>query len=778
MADSTRPEALGPYLDAGWQLIPLHSHDYFDQHKGKKRARGKSPLHPNWTKRPYRSAEQAAHMRAGNNVGVRLRATDLVLDVDPRNFAEGDDPLARLCEDVGLCLDLFPHVVTGSGGHHYYMTKPGDVSVRDSLEDYEGLEFKTLGRQVVSAGSIHPDTGRTYDWDELGQDLSSAPPAPDRLLNLIRRPATTSASTGGGEFDQEEVAAMLDALDPEDFRDYDEWLTLMMACHHASNGDARAEFIEWSTRDPQYGGEGTAIGRKWDSLHANRRTGPSVTYKTLLKALTDRGLGDAVPRTPPEDDFEDDPDLSGIPDAPDVPEHERLGPIDRVNLDHIATVHGGKFRVFYEETDWEAGPEPRKVWRNMEFGQWALKMANEPGLRYVDKATGKEKTISLAQAWLQSRKRRSADQVIFDPEHDRPGCLNLWTGWAVEPRKGDWSILQEALHDALCDGDDAVYDYVLDWSAYMVQHPGRPAEVALCFQGPKGAGKGTFCRALKDLAGRHGMAISSSKQVTGRFNNHLRDCILLFCDEAINPYDKDAEAMLKSMITEPRIAFEPKGVDIRMGQNRLHLVMASNEDWFIPMGLEHERRFMLQRVNDSWRGRLDRFDALNDQLDGGGRAAMLFDLLNRDIRGWAPRRGVPHTRAAADQKLRGLSPVGQWWFNVLCEGDAPGEPTVEGAAWWLEPIRVFRGDLQASFREYCSAAGIRAGASSRGIEMVFGAEMRKLVPRMRPKVREVVPEHRVDVRSHSDGRAWAAELPCLGDCREAFEALLGSKYDW
>lgn len=776
MAAKTDPSALEDYIKAGWQLIPLHSHDYFDEFKGKRRSRGKSPLHPNWTKRLYKNKEQIDHLKSGKNVGVRLRAIDLVLDVDPRNFAEGDDPLKRLCDDTGMDLGLYPHVITGSGGDHYYMKKPVDMAIRDSMEAYPGLEYKTIGRQVVSAGSIHPDSKTQYVWDPFNPPLHEAPDAPDRLLLIIKRPAITNAVTGGGEYEQTEVAQMLDALDPEDYKDYEEWLTLMMACHHASNGDARAEFVEWSTRDPQYSGEGTMIGQKWDSLHSNRKDGPSVTHKTLLKAVIDSGNEAAIPRAPAADDFDDEPDLSGIPDDPMTPEHERKGPIELMNDKYIAVMNGDKFRIMYQEIDYENEPV-RAAWQSVAAYDFKMMLSNKPALKYMDKKTNKEKSIALADAWLDSRRRRTADQVVFDPEHDHPNCLNLWTGWAVEPAKGDWSILKEMLFEALCDSKEDVYDYVLDWSAYMVQKPNSPAEVALCFQGEKGVGKSTFCRALMALAGKHGVPISSSKQVTGRFNSHLRDCILLFADEAVNPYDKDAEAMLKSMITEPRIAFEQKGVDIRIGRNRLHVVMASNEDWFVPMGLDGERRFMMARANNSWQGEFKKFKELHRQLENGGLQAMLWDLLQRDITGWAPRQNVPNTEAAIEQKIRGLSPVAQWWFNVLCEGEPPGQP-VDDAEWWLEPVRIFRSDVQSSFKEYCQGAGIRAGASSRGLEMMFGKEIMKLAPGVRAKVRALVPDERIDIQAHSDGRAWAMEIPALGDCRKSMETLLGGETSW
>lgn len=242
----TDPDQLRPYLAAGIQLIPLHNHANEDEHKGKRRKRGKSPAHSNWTKRTYRSADQVTHMEVGDNVGVRLTRADLVLDVDPRGFPEGEDvttdnPFRRNCADAGLDVEEHPTVVTGSEGLHIYMSKPEDVSTRDSLNDqYPGVEFKSFGRQVVSAGSIHPDTRELYLWDPDRPELDAlgADVAPDKLLDLIRRPEGATP-TGGGEHDQDELAGMLDALDPEDFQEHDAWLQLMQACHHATAGDGR-----------------------------------------------------------------------------------------------------------------------------------------------------------------------------------------------------------------------------------------------------------------------------------------------------------------------------------------------------------------------------------------------------------------------------------------------------------------------------------------------------------------------------------------------------------
>ncbi|WP_417241389.1 VapE domain-containing protein [Celeribacter sp.] len=315
MGVHTDASQLTPLLASGYQLLPLHKFSAENDVKGKKRKRGKSPLDRNWMKRPYNSNDQIKHMEAGSNVGVRLRPFELVLDVDPRAFPDGQtlaspiNPFVELVLWTGMDPDLYSTVETGSGGLHIYMTKPEDVSTRDSLNDkFPGIEFKTVGRQVVAPGSIHPDSLKTYIWkaDTPELDAFGAEAAPKALVDLIRRPSG-SVATGGGEHDQEELAQMLEHLDPADFADHDDWLTLMQACHHATAGDGRQEFVDWCTQDPTYADHGALIGIRWDSLHADN-DGNRITFRTLYKLMRDAGGEDAIPRKPAADDFDDDLD--------------------------------------------------------------------------------------------------------------------------------------------------------------------------------------------------------------------------------------------------------------------------------------------------------------------------------------------------------------------------------------------------------------------------------------------------------------------------------------
>lgn len=400
MTHETDAAQLGPLLEGGYELIPLHNHAYHDEHRGRRRQRGKSPLHANWTRRRYRPEDQVAHMEAGDNVGVRLRARDLVVDVDPRNFRDvwqDVDPFTELVLRLGIDPDEFPTVVTGSGGLHIYMEKPEGASVRDSLDDFPGVEFKSLGRQVVAPGSVHPDTGRRYAWVEgSADDLGwlGAPTAPEALVDAIRRPEG-SASTGGGEVDQEELALMLDRLDPEDFRDHDRWLTLMQACHHATAGDGRQEFVEWCAGDPEYSDHGAVVGARWDSLHADN-DGPRVTLRTLNKLLREAGAEDAIPRSAPEDDFEP-------VSAEDLPEDARAEarPRVRVGEGRLLTMAESAKRALFEAAGHEVLQRHGQLIRPLRLGR----STDEAGVRHQAGATV---LMPVNEYWLQKRMAESA----------------------------------------------------------------------------------------------------------------------------------------------------------------------------------------------------------------------------------------------------------------------------------------------------------------------------------------------------------------------------------
>ena len=345
----------------------------------------------------------------------------------------------------------------------------------------------------------------------------------------------------------------------------------------------------------------------------------------------------------------------------------------RMNEDHAVLLQeGGKTRVL----SWSQSEIPNNTKRIP-----VLQTFEDFKNRYCNQVieVGRDKNNNpiykqLGKYWLEHPKRTQYLEMRFLPNQPKvvDGYLNLWQGWAHDPAPGDWSLMRDHVFNILAGGNEEYAQYIIKWAAWTVQHPDEPAEVALVFKGGKGCGKGFFGRTMKMLFGQHGMQIHSSAHLVGKFNAHLRDCCLLFADEAFLAGDKKAEGALKGLITEPELPIERKGKDVTMARNLLHIIMASNEDWVIPASAD-ERRYAVFDVSNDRVGDTQYFNDLFEQLAKGGFCAMLYDLLHMDLGSWHPRQDIPQSEALREQKELSLSPMDQCVLEILDSGVIPGE---------------------------------------------------------------------------------------------------------
>ena len=349
-------------------------------------------------------------------------------------------------------------------------------------------------------------------------------------------------------------------------------------------------------------------------------------------------------------------------------EEENEQRLSELNIANCVVLDGGKTLVLrFEKMEHIAGGESyvHLVPTFLRFGDFRNFYLNR---RVQIETQNGTKWVDLGSWWLEHAQRRQYDGVIFRPA-GKPiinGRLNLWTGWGVEAKQGDWSLLRRHIREVLAAGDEDVYQYDMNWLAWAVQHPGEQAEVAMVFIGERGTGKGTLGKAMSKIFGQHALHLSSPEHLTGRFNAHLRQCIFLFPDEAYGPKDKSAEGTLKRIITEDTLTIEQKGRDPIEVPNLLHVMMASNNEWVVPAGA-HERRFMVQKVNEAHRQDPSWFGPLYKQMREGGYEAMLFDLLARDLGNWHPR-DIVHTEALTGQQEESLSALDEWWLELLQTG--------------------------------------------------------------------------------------------------------------
>lgn len=586
-------------------------------------------------------------------------------------------------------------------------------------------DIRTDGGLYVAPPSIHK-TGKQYQWT-VDPRIEDPAPFPLELIKFIHERQNTGSTN-------QEVSDKAKAR-----TDFDDWI---------ENGIPDGEKHHGAFRL---------------ACHCIQK---KLSYaKTLI--LVETALRRSNP--PPKDGAEhaakvrvDEAWAKHGPDAQVLDEFDDLdesqSEIEELNKKHAVIMIGGKCVVINQTVDPVFNrPDISFSSKSDLFNMYANRKIKNP--------EAPTKQIPIGKLWWESPDRKQYDGVIFEPQKDFDGYYNLWRGFSVEPKKGDWSLMQRLTLEAISSGKQSRYEYILAWMARIIQDPGgqRPG-VAIAMRGDQGIGKGLFANGFGSLMGYHFLQVAQAGQVTGRFNTHLKDCVVLFVDEGFWAGDKQAEGVIKNLVTEPTITVEPKGKDIFKIKNNVNILIASNNDWVVPGGLG-ERRFFVIDVDDCFKGDYDFFRKLTAQMENGGREAMLYDLQAMDISGFN-LRDFERTDALLDQIIESMTPVQKWWFTQLRRGairiyyddDSYGVVRDE----W--PKTASNEELYWSFEIFA-----KKFKGYLPVPESFGRQLNKLMDHVeiiRPRCPDGGPRRRLRV------------IPELGKCRKAFEKRLNMDVDW
>jgi hypothetical protein len=546
-----------------------------------------------------------------------------------------------------------------SGSIHRFYKHPGrGLKVWNSASKIApGIDVLGDGGMVIAPPSIKPGVGQ-YKW------LNDLPvvDAPAWLIEAVTnrksrdgtRPSSADDEAPRSEHEPGEnheadpdlIAAAL-AVIPNYDVSWNEWNAIAMATHRATKGSAFAAFDQWSRKSRKYDAKNTHA--RWNDLF---NCPPTDLGAGTIFHLANKASGSW------RRDYEGRSSFNGTSSSAAA---ATPTPLEEMNAKYCVIQEGGKAWVITFEIEYG-----RLVPIYMTFSAFQQLYMN----RFVMVDC---KSVPLGTWWLKQPGRKQYAALTFEPGNDAEVIddrLNLWRGWGVAPKPGDWSLMREHIRLVLASDDQERFEYIMRWLAWLMQHPGRRAEVAIVFKGKKGTGKGTLGNCLMKLFGQHSTQVSNAKHLAGNFNAHLRSTCFLFGDECYWPGDKQSEGTIKRMITEPTRFIEGKGRDGITVPNYLHIMLSSNEDWVVPAG-ENERRFFMCAVSEVKLQDQVWFEAIIDQLQNGGYGAMLYDLIHFDLGDWHPRR-VPKQHGLLEQQAHSLSPLDSWWVELLETGTLAG----------------------------------------------------------------------------------------------------------
>lgn len=330
-------------LRAGVSLIPV-------------RGRSKRPIEENWSTLPtYSTTEFFQQWDESLNYGIRpgapsaLKNGDYLVTVDldisdPDTEEEAYAALKRLIPSIGCFVEVKSGSKLGLSRHLIGTTdkplKPKKIwrsekkiTLADGRKrDAAQIEVFSTGKQHVGPGSIHPD-GYEYEiadeeqffdvfediaagnpsnafidsevFEEAGAQAGNKPEKKkDRLADLEEAIATAPV-----DMDDDEIIAVLDALDEERADDYQQWLEVGFALHKQfpDDPDFAFELFDWfSKKSDKY--DADAVADKWDTIKDDKG-GRSITFRTLIKEANKNRKGKTAREIEKDaDDGEDDDD--------------------------------------------------------------------------------------------------------------------------------------------------------------------------------------------------------------------------------------------------------------------------------------------------------------------------------------------------------------------------------------------------------------------------------------------------------------------------------------
>lgn len=297
------------------------------------------------------------------------------------------------------------------------------------------------------------------------------------------------------------------------------------------------------------------------------------------------------------------------------------------------------------------------------------------------------------------------EEVGFDPAcKDASISCNLWDGWPVKPKAGDCTYLLDLLwHMCSEEGGktEELYQWIIKWLAYPLQHPGAKMKTTIVVHGPQGTGKNMFFEAYMQIFGKYGWTIDQSA-IEDKFNDWASRKLFLIADEVVARSDLfHVKNKLKAFITGDQIRINPKNMQAYYEANHVNMVFLSNEA--MPVVLEEDDR----RHAVVWTpAKLtpEFYAKVKAEIDAGGALALYDYLLQVDLGGFTNATLPPMT--AAKEELIGLSLDSPSKFMRAFEaGDVPGFPA-KSRPKLLSPCLSM--DLYEVYKWWCASTGERA----------------------------------------------------------------------
>ncbi|GET54088.1 poxvirus D5 protein [Rhizophagus irregularis DAOM 181602=DAOM 197198] len=285
-----------------------------------------------------------------------------------------------------------------------------------------------------------------------------------------------------------------------------------------------------------------------------------------------------------------------------------------------------------------------------------------------------------------------------------PEFFNLFLGFRAQPAERIKPNLVNPIirhvHEVWCAEDKQLTIYILNWLAFLIQNPDKKPERIL--------GRENFLSTtrLEDVMGRFNAAVRAKKLI-----------ILNECDMSGKEWH-GANNRLKSLITEPYISIEEKGIDVKVIDDFAGYMILSNHA--MPIRIEMgDERFVALNVSAKYKGNREYFGSLVKVLENPDTASSFMSyLLSRDLTSFNPR-SIPDTQMKREL-IEASIPNPQRFIQYYLEMMWPDN---------CDTLEIPCTNFYSTYQNWCSEKGENKTLS----DNKFGMEIKQFIPKTRPR---------------------------------------------
>lgn len=551
-----------------------------------------------------------------------------------------------------------PQVATGSGGRHIYFEFEDEfvrqgtnvIAVVDNgLECLAKIDTRGRGGYVVGPGSIHPDTGKSYEWIEdftpEDRPVARMPQVlkqlilgthmlvrDGRLVFTIEKAAKKIAPKPALSSEPSETVAAVPlellekivmGLKKERAEDRTAWRDVVWAIKSAV-GDAGLDVaIDFSKQSRKYQGAADVAGTMADG---NGSIGMGSLWHWLKE--DNRKLFEELQAEHRKEKKE----------GRQFRVDEEYYTMDLINeLTAITWKNEAALQLAFREN------APKVLFRTYGDSEWYMKKSKKEPFYPVKRGLTGEPIFYLKEDedGPPRRKRTSFaalannmmndipryNGITFMPSNpleqraDTGRDMNIWPGFKAKlVNQLDMAKVQPILDHIMkvwASDNQEYYDYLMAWIRHIIMKPQKKTRVAIVLRsGKQQIGKGLIADDfLRKLVFGTDIAIFDSGLdfLTQRFNEHLVSKIFAVADE-LTSIDGDYHGtfdIMKSMITCSQMGIEIKGGRKFQADSFINMMLLTNNSFSVKIE-KNDRRYFILDCNECYDGNNEYFNWMLD----------------------------------------------------------------------------------------------------------------------------------------------------------------------